>query len=57
MTMNFPLILFLAACLTGLIALADRLVLAKSRAAVAGSASAPACPWCAPMLRAAHLGK
>jgi len=33
MTMNFPLILFLATFLTGLIALADRLVLAKRRAA------------------------
>ena len=33
MTMNFPLILFLATALTGLIALADRLVLAKRRAA------------------------
>ena len=33
MTMNFPLILFLATVLTGLIALADRLVLAKGRAA------------------------
>ena len=33
MTMNFPLILFLATGLTGLIALADRLVLAKGRAA------------------------
>ena len=31
--MNFPLILFLATVLTGLIALADRLVLAKGRAA------------------------
>jgi signal peptidase I len=31
--MNFPLILFLATALTGLIALADRLVLAKGRAA------------------------
>ena len=33
MTMNFPLILFLATALTGLIALAERLVLAKGRAA------------------------
>jgi signal peptidase I len=33
MTMNFPLILFLATALTGLIALADKLVLAKGRAA------------------------
>jgi signal peptidase I len=33
MTMNFPLILFLATGLTGLIALADKLVLAKGRAA------------------------
>jgi len=33
MTMNFPLALFLATVLTGLIALADRLVLAKGRAA------------------------
>ena len=31
--MNFPLLLFLATALTGLIALADRLVLAKGRAA------------------------
>ena len=33
MTMNFPLSLFLATALTGLIALADKLVLAKGRAA------------------------
>jgi signal peptidase I len=33
MTMNFPLILFLATGLTGLIALADKFVLAKGRAA------------------------
>jgi len=39
MTMNFPLILFLATLLTGLIALADRLVLAKGRAADASE------PW------------
>jgi signal peptidase I len=39
MTMNFPLILFLATVLTGLIALADKLVLAKGRAADAGE------PW------------
>ena len=32
MTMNFPLILFLATALTGALALADRLFLARSRA-------------------------